>query len=164
MKNCNRRAQWVCALWWLPKLYFLPSRVHPFSTYTKFSEKLTFLTPWYAHIRVRIREVRNVSFSENFAYVLNAWSLSSQNIFLEVAILRVSEHSVENKCHLRSVLVASSSPSNLRKLNCAPVSIYLFKANNGNTRAMFEICSKVAIKTLERRHWYVNLLFIIHYL
>ena len=28
---------------------------HPFSTYAKFSEKLTFLTPWYAHERVRIR-------------------------------------------------------------------------------------------------------------
>ena len=33
---------------------------HPFSTYSKFSEKLTFLT-------------RNVSFSENFACVLNGW-------------------------------------------------------------------------------------------
>ena len=28
---------------------------HPFSTYANFSEKLTFLTPWYAHVRVRIR-------------------------------------------------------------------------------------------------------------
>ena len=28
---------------------------HPFSTYAKFSEKLTFLTPRYAHVRVRIR-------------------------------------------------------------------------------------------------------------
>ena len=27
---------------------------HPFSTYAKFSEKRTFLTPWYAHERVRI--------------------------------------------------------------------------------------------------------------
>ena len=33
------------------------SRDHSFSTYAKFSKKLTFLT--------------NVSFSENFAYVLN---------------------------------------------------------------------------------------------
>ena len=29
-------------------------RGHPFSTYAKFSENLTFLTPWYAHVRVRI--------------------------------------------------------------------------------------------------------------
>ena len=29
-------------------------RVHLFSTYAKFLEKLTFLTPWYAHERVRI--------------------------------------------------------------------------------------------------------------
>ena len=28
---------------------------HSFSTYAKFSEKLIFLTPWYAHVRVRIR-------------------------------------------------------------------------------------------------------------
>ena len=42
-----------------------------FSKYTKISEKLTFLTPSYAHVRVGIREVRNVSFSENFVCVLN---------------------------------------------------------------------------------------------
>ena len=30
-------------------------RHHPFSTPAKFSEKLTFLIPWYAQIRVRIR-------------------------------------------------------------------------------------------------------------
>ena len=47
------------------------TRDHPFSTYAKFSEKLTFVTPRYAHVRVRIMGVRNVSFSENFAYVVN---------------------------------------------------------------------------------------------
>ena len=25
---------------------------HPLSTYAKFTKKLTFLTPWYAHVRV----------------------------------------------------------------------------------------------------------------
>ena len=33
------------------------------------------------------------------------------------------------------------------------VSIYLFKVNNRNTRNWCEICSKVIIKTPERRHW-----------
>ena len=28
---------------------------HAFSMYSKFSDKLTFLTPWNAHIRVRIK-------------------------------------------------------------------------------------------------------------
>ena len=37
---------------------------HSFRTYVKFSEKLTLLTCAY-------QGVRNVSFSENFAYVLN---------------------------------------------------------------------------------------------
>ena len=54
-------------------------RHHPFITYTKFSEKLTnfplihtkcqFLRKFY--VLVPIKVVRNVSFSENFAYLLN---------------------------------------------------------------------------------------------
>ena len=55
---------------------------HPLSTCAKFSEKLLFLTPWYAHGRVRISGAGwgggNVSFSENFAYVLNGWHLISK--------------------------------------------------------------------------------------
>ena len=31
--------------------------------------------------------------------------------------------------------------------------IYLFKVNNGNTRALCEIYSKLTIKTPERRQW-----------
>ena len=30
--------------------------------------------------------------------------------------------------------------------------IYLFKVNNGNTRKKYEICSKLTVKTPERRH------------
>ena len=49
-------------------------RDYSFSTYAKFSEKRIFLTPWYVHTFV-YQGVRNVSFSENFLYVLNEWSL-----------------------------------------------------------------------------------------
>ena len=35
-----------------------------------FPEKLPFLTPWYAQVR-EYQGVKNVSFSENFGYVLN---------------------------------------------------------------------------------------------
>ena len=45
-------------------------RDHLLSTCVKFSEKLTFLTLWYAHVGVR-----NINFSENSAYTLNKWSL-----------------------------------------------------------------------------------------
>ena len=47
---------------------------HSFSTYTKFSEK----PHSYSLIRTRTcgdQVVRNISFSENFAYVLNEWHL-----------------------------------------------------------------------------------------
>ena len=34
-----------------------------------------------------------------------------------------------------------------------PVCIYLFKVNNRSTRTRYEICSKLTIKTPERRQW-----------
>ena len=39
-------------------------RGHPLSTYAKFSEKLTFLTPWHAHVRVRIRGLEMLIFQK----------------------------------------------------------------------------------------------------
>ena len=33
-----------------------------------------------------------------------------------------------------------------------PAGIYLFKVDNRNTRTMYEVCSKLTIKTPERRH------------
>ena len=43
---------------------------HSFSTYAKYSEIPAFLTPWYAHVSA-YQGVINVSFSENFVYILN---------------------------------------------------------------------------------------------
>ena len=34
-----------------------------------------------------------------------------------------------------------------------PVGNYMFKVNNSNTRTRCEICSKLTIKTPERRQW-----------
>ena len=34
-----------------------------------------------------------------------------------------------------------------------PAGNYMFKINNRNTKTKCEICSKLAIKTPERRHW-----------
>ena len=36
-------------------------------------------------------------------------------------------------------------------LNSIPVGIYMLKVNNRNTRTRFEICSKLTLKTPERR-------------
>ena len=47
---------------------------HSFSIYAKFSEKLTFLIPWFASWGWGGR-IRNFRFSENFSYVLNERSL-----------------------------------------------------------------------------------------
>ena len=38
-------------------------------------------------------------------------------------------------------------------LSTNPPGTYLLKVNNKNTRTRYEICSKLTIKTPERRHW-----------
>ena len=44
-----------------------------------------------------------------------------------------------------------------------PVGIHLLKFNNRNTRTRCEICSKLTIKTLERRHWYRSGVFNVNF-
>ena len=56
-----------CWLMTLKKIAYLAFRLlgHLLSAFAKFSEKLTFLTPWYAHVRVRIRELKMVVFRKS---------------------------------------------------------------------------------------------------
>ena len=44
-----------------------------------------------------------------------------------------------------------------------PANIYLFKANNRNTRKGCEICSKLTIKTREWRHWRLSGVFLVNF-
>ena len=55
---------------------------HPLSTYTKFSEKITFA---YAY-----QGVGNVSFLETFAYLLNGWLLVQLSLYL--TLIKVSHN------------------------------------------------------------------------
>ena len=58
------------------------------STYTKFSEKLKFVTPWYARVRVRIRGFEKSVFRKILLTYLMDDSLA---ITAKLAILDVSE-------------------------------------------------------------------------
>ena len=44
-----------------------------------------------------------------------------------------------------------------------PANIYLFKVNNRNSRKKCGICSKLTIKTPERRHWRRSDVFIVNF-
>ena len=50
-----------------------------------------------------------------------------------------------------------------RKNASDPAGIYLIKVNNRNTRTRCEICSKLIIKTPERRHWRRSGVFIVNF-
>ena len=64
-------------------LFYSLSWGHSYSTYASFSVKLTFLTPWYAHVRTcAYQGVRNVIFSETFVYLLNNWLPSESSVLI----------------------------------------------------------------------------------
>ena len=44
-----------------------------------------------------------------------------------------------------------------------PANIYLFKVNNRNTGERCEICLKLTLKTLEQRHWFHSVVFIVNF-
>ena len=44
-----------------------------------------------------------------------------------------------------------------------PVGIYYFEVNNGNTRAMCKICSKLTIKTPGQRQWHRSSVSIVNF-
>ena len=44
-----------------------------------------------------------------------------------------------------------------------PAGNYMFKVNNRNTRTKCEICSKLTIKTSERRQWRRSGVFIVNF-
>ena len=49
-------------------------RGHPFRMYAKISEKAIFLTPWYAHVRMRIKEYEMLVFRKVLrTYSINKW-------------------------------------------------------------------------------------------
>ena len=68
-------------------------RVYPLSTHAKFSERLTFPTPWYAHVRVRIRGLEKLVFRNILrTYLINGWPLTHKNYFFPMHL--------QNRCDL----------------------------------------------------------------
>ena len=85
---------------------------HSFSTHAKYSEKLTFLTPWYPHVRVSIRSKKMLFFSEYLAYELNEWLLYRINLRIQVKCgKKRDQKSFENGHFLRSASILDLFPS-----------------------------------------------------
>ena len=51
----------------------------------------------------------------------------------------------------------------VERIRNSPADIYLFKVNNENPRAVYEICLKLTIKTPEYRHWQCFGVFIVNF-
>ena len=117
---------------WVGKDMYKVVGDHSFSTFAKFLEELTFVTPWYARMWA-YQGVRNVSSLKNFACVLNDRSFSI----------------IKAYAHCSCVLIV---------VDFKQLLFYLFKLSNGNTRIKCEFCSKLPIKIPERypSFWCLN--------
>ena len=115
---------------------WISKRVFQKTKHTKFSEKRTFLTPWYAH-EIRNKEIRTKKCS----------------LFGKFGLLFL-----ETRFEIRPfTLLPTKSSSKVKNL----LYIYLFKVNNRNTSKGCEIDSKLTMKTPEQRHWRRSGVFIV---
>ena len=69
---------------------------------------------------------------------------------------------ISNRVFYSKLISAIVSSVYIRKI-VYPAGIYLLKFNNRNTRTQCEICSKLTIKTVERRHWRRSAVFIVNF-
>ena len=79
----------------------------------------------------------------------------TKNVYLKLA-------EAQNQLRLAE-LNLKGEVKNVNILEQVPGGIYQLKVNNRNTRARCEICSKLTIKTLERRHWRRSGIFIVNF-
>ena len=64
---------------------------------------------------------------------------------------------------MKSFIRIDISQWNTWGLERNPVSIYMFKVNNKNTKTRCEIFSKLTVRTLERYHWRRSGVFIVNF-
>ena len=79
--------------------------------------------------------------------------------------MKVDFSGISNKCvHINEVVLMSFllTLNIFHKLFCFPAAIYLLTVNNRNPRTRCEICSKLTIKTPERRHWRRSGVFVVN--
>ena len=62
-----------------------------------------------------------------------------------------------------TVLFRMKKTQSINKNKVYPAGIYMFKVNNRSTRTRCDICSKLTIKTPERRQWRRSGLFIVNF-
>ena len=78
-KELNEQLSWVGVIYYGKMVWG-----HPLSTYAKFSEKPTFLTTWYAHVRVRIRRLEMLVFRK----ILRTYLMDGPYYYVLISYIR----------------------------------------------------------------------------
>ena len=72
-------------------------------------------------------------------------------LYLLVDIKRCAKLAPKSQPHLPEVNFYNTTSKTIERHHC-PANIYLFKIKIKNTRKRYEICSKLTMKTSQRRH------------
>ena len=108
---------------------------HPLNAYARLSEKLTFLTPWHAHVCVRIRGLEVSVFRKILRTYLMGSSLwncllsKSWTNYLAYLIIKGRPQELQHewrktqkKCLIQNLLYCFST-----NVNCFPVTLFSYK-------------------------------------
>ena len=86
----------------------------------------------------------------------------STNVFIKIRFC-LKLINLDYLTNTASFLLAFWHSENTWSSKLSPIGIHLLKINNRNTRTRCEICSKLTIKTPERRHWRRSGVFIVNF-
>ena len=126
------------------------------------------------------RTLSLIIYGDVFSRFLNSYSilLFPQNHQTDASLIRKNMMIFEKAPKSNSLNISSNSPENdayqtpawlftakhfYCEISAFPVGIYMFKVNNRNSITRCEICSKLTIKTPERRHWRRSGVFIVNF-
>ena len=122
---------------------------------------------------VHENKLNDVRIVQNLMMPILFSSINSKKNFLEISI---STRSLVAETPWVTMLYTTSSRQSCAVHFCTVnlkwsyfiksyylVSIYLLKVNNRTTRTRYEICSKLTVKTLERRQWRLSGVFIVKF-
>ena len=105
-----------------------------------------------------ISAIRNIKFLLWFAWVTSCFNLGTIQ-WSPLKNLRVGESLLNGQaCYFSRFFQDTSFLKTSWKV---PSNIHLFKVNNGDTRIMYQICSKLTLKKLGWRYWPLSVVFIV---
>ena len=110
---------------------------------------------------LRFGKLYSVLFNIATCKQLSLWVFIPIIIFLKY--IRCAHLQIICTCRIDNIHMPMTFIGKFHVLVTNLAGIYLFKVNNGNTRAMCEVCLNLTLKTQEWRKWRLSGVFVVNF-